>query len=116
MYKDKTILIIGGSGSWGQELTRQLLLREPKQIIIFSRGEILQIGMERKFNNKLIKYVIGDVRDQRAIDDVVPGVDYIFHLAALKHVPTCENQVFEAIQTNILGANNIIEAAIKYKT
>jgi UDP-N-acetylglucosamine 4,6-dehydratase len=115
MFKDQTILIIGGSGSWGNELTRQLLLREPKQIIIFSRGEILQIGMERRFNNKLVKYVIGDVRDQRAIDDIVPGVDYIFHLAALKHVPTCENQVFEAIQTNILGANNVIEAAIKYK-
>jgi UDP-N-acetylglucosamine 4,6-dehydratase len=115
MFKDKTILIVGGSGSWGQELTRQLLSREPKQIIIFSRGEILQIGMQRKFNNKLVRYIIGDVRDRRAVDDVVSGVDYIFHLAALKHVPTCENQVFEAIQTNILGANNIIEAAIKYK-
>jgi FlaA1/EpsC-like NDP-sugar epimerase len=116
MFQNKTIAIFGGSGSWGQELTRQLLFREPKQIIIFSRGEILQIGMERKFNNKTVKYVIGDVRDARAIDDVVAqGVDYIFHLAALKHVPTCENQPFEAIQTNILGINNVIEAAIKYK-
>jgi FlaA1/EpsC-like NDP-sugar epimerase len=115
MFKDSKILCVGGSGSWGQELTRQLLLRGPKQIIIFSRGEILQISMQRKFNNNLVKYVIGDVRDQRAVDDIVPGVDYIFHLAALKHVPTCENQVFEAIQTNILGANNVIEAAIKYK-
>lgn len=115
MFKGSTILLAGGSGSWGNELTRQLLLREPKQIIIFSRGEILQIGMERKFNNKLVKYIIGDVRDQRAVDDVVSGVDYIFHLAALKHVPTCENQVFEAIQTNIIGANNVIEAAIRHK-
>lgn len=108
--------ICGGSGSWGQELTKQLLLQNPKQIIIFSRGEILQIGMERKFNNKIVKYVIGDVRDVHAVNDVVSqGIDYIFYLAALKHVPTCENYPFEAIQTNILGIRNVIEAAIKYK-
>ena len=116
MYKDKTILVVGGSGSWGNELTKQLLIKEPKQIIIFSRGEILQIGMERKFNNKFVKYVIGDVRDVHAVNDVVShGIDYIFYLAALKHVPTCENMPFEAIQTNILGIRNVIEAAIKYK-
>lgn len=116
MFSGKTILIVGGSGSWGNELTKQLLLQSPKQIIIFSRGEILQIGMERKFNNKVVKYVIGDVRDMHAVNDVVSqGVDYIFYLAALKHVPTCENMPFEAIQTNILGIHNVIEAAIKYK-
>jgi FlaA1/EpsC-like NDP-sugar epimerase len=72
--------------------------------------------MERRFNNKTLKYVIGDVRDMHAVNDVVSqGVDYIFHLAALKHVPTCENMPFEAIQTNILGIHNVIEAAIKYK-
>ncbi len=115
MFKGATIALMGGSGSWGQELTRQLIPYEPKQIIIFSRGEILQIGMERKFNNKLVKYVIGDVRDREAVEDVIRGVDYVFHLAALKHVPTCENMPFEAIQTNILGVRNVIEAAIKYK-
>lgn len=109
-------MLCGGSGSWGQELTKQLLLQSPKQIIIFSRGEILQIGMERKFNDKVVKYVIGDVRDTHAVNDVVSqGIDFIFYLAALKHVPTCENMPFEAIQTNILGIHNVIEAAIKYK-
>lgn len=115
IYEGRTILLVGGSGSWGQEITRQLLTKNPRQIIIFSRGEILQISMERKFNNKVVKYVIGDVRDARAVDDVMSGVDYVFHLAALKHVPTCDNYPFEAIQTNILGINNVIEAAIKHK-
>jgi FlaA1/EpsC-like NDP-sugar epimerase len=120
-FKDSTICITGGSGSWGQELTRQLLEPKPlyhipKKIIIFSRGEISQVAMQRKFNDKRIEYVIGDIRDAQAVDAVVSrGVDYIFHLAALKHVPICENQPNEAIKTNIIGTQNIIEAALKYK-
>jgi UDP-N-acetylglucosamine 4,6-dehydratase/5-epimerase len=116
MFENKIILIVGGSGSWGQELTKQLLLFNPKKIIIFSRGEILQIGMERKFNNKKIKFVIGDVRDKKTINDIISqNIDFIYYLAALKHIPTCENFPHEAIQTNILGISNAIEAAIKYK-
>jgi FlaA1/EpsC-like NDP-sugar epimerase len=115
MFKDKTILISGGSGSWGRELTKQLLAKEPREIIIFSRGEISQVDMERTFNNPLIRYVIGDVRDKEAIDRVMEGTDFVFQLAALKHVPICENQPREAIKTNILGTLNLIDSAIKHK-
>ena len=116
MFKNKIILITGGSGSWGRELTRQFLKKEPKQIIIFSRGEISQVDMERTFDNKVIKYVIGDIRDPKAVDMVMAlNIDYVFQLAALKHVPICENQPREAIYTNIFGIINLIDAAIKYK-
>lgn len=115
MFKNKTILITGGSGSWGNELTNQLLEKEPKQIIIFSRGELAQVNMERKFNNNKIKFIIGDVRDFNAINNACKGVDYIFHLAALKHVPVCENHPQEAIKTNIDGTTNLINAAINNK-
>jgi UDP-N-acetylglucosamine 4,6-dehydratase len=115
IYKDATVLISGGSGSWGKELTRQLLLKNPKEIIIFSRGEISQVDMARSFTDSRIKYIIGDVRDKEAIEGVMHGVDYVFQLAALKHVPICENQPREAIKTNILGTWNLIDAAIKHK-
>jgi FlaA1/EpsC-like NDP-sugar epimerase len=100
------ILITGGSGSWGRELTKQLLERNPAKITIFSRGEISQVDMERKFNNPVLDFVIGDVRDQDAVEKVMKGIDYVFHLAALKHVPICENLPYEAIQTNITGTRN----------
>jgi FlaA1/EpsC-like NDP-sugar epimerase len=115
MFKDQTILVSGGSGSWGRELTKQLIEKKPKEIIIFSRGEISQVDMERTFNNSLVKYIIGDVRDKEAIDSAMRGVDYVFQLAALKHVPICENQPREAIKTNIIGTLNLIDAAIKHK-
>ena len=115
MFKNKIILITGGSGSWGRELARQLLEKNPKQIIIFSRGEISQVDMNRNFNNLIIKYVIGDIRDKEAVNSVMQGVDYVFQLAALKHVPICENQPLEAIKTNIIGMINIIDSAIRYK-
>ena len=116
MFKDQTILISGGSGSWGRELTRQLLEKDPKKIIIFSRGEIAQVDMCRKFNDDRIQYVIGDVRDAVEVNAAFAmGIDYVFQLAALKHVPICENQPREAIKTNILGTINLIDAAIKYK-
>jgi FlaA1/EpsC-like NDP-sugar epimerase len=79
MFKDRTILIDGGSGSWGNELTQQLLNREAKKIIIYSRGEIAQVAMQRKFNNPSIEYVIGDIRDADAVDKVCKDIDYIFH-------------------------------------
>ena len=116
MYKDKVVCISGGTGSWGQELTRQLLEKQPKRIIIFSRGEIAQVATQRMFKDTRIECVIGDIRDKEALDGVfAKGVDYVFHLAALKHVPICENQPDEAIKTNIQGTRNLIQAAIRYK-
>ena len=116
MFKNKSIIITGGTGSWGNELTKQLLKKNPKRIIILSRGELAQVNMQRKFNDNRIEYVIGDVRDAVAVDRLFSrGVDCVFHLAALKHVPVCENQPQEAIKTNIDGTINIINAAIKNK-
>jgi FlaA1/EpsC-like NDP-sugar epimerase len=115
MFKDKRILISGGSGSWGRELTKQLLEMDPEKIIIFSRGELAQVEMQRSFNGSQIEYIIGDVRDADAVDRLFNrGIDIVFHLAALKHVPVCENQPQEAIKTNINGTTNLINAAVKY--
>lgn len=113
IFTGATILGTGMSGSWGRELTRQLLEFKPKKIIIFSRGEISQVDMQRQFNNPLLEFVIGDVRDAKAVDMVFcRNIDYVFHLASLKHVPICENQPWEAIQTNIIGTMNVINASI----
>lgn len=113
MYKDKTILITGGTGSWGHVLTSRLLLQDPKEIRIFSRSELSQVYMAREFSNPKIKFIIGDVRNREALDLAMKDVDYVFHLAALKHVPICEEQPNEAILTNIDGTKNVIHAAIK---
>ncbi len=116
MFKDKIILITGGSGSWGNELTKQLLDKSPKMIIIYSRGELAQVNMQRKFNDSRIEYVIGDIRDSGAVDRLFRrGIDIVFHLAALKHVPVCENQPQEACKTNINGTSHLINAAVRYK-
>lgn len=115
IIKGSRILIPGGSGSWGRELTRQLIGKEPKEIVIFSRGEISQVDMERTFNNPLLKFVIGDIRDTAAVDRAMKGVDIVFQLAALKHVPICENQPSEAVFTNIAGMANLIDSAVKHK-
>ncbi|MGH4138374.1 SDR family NAD(P)-dependent oxidoreductase [Clostridium sp.] len=113
MFEGKTILITGGTGSWGNELTTQLLQMNPKQIIIYSRSELNQVNMERKFNNPKLKFIIGDIRDYESIKQATKDVEYIFHLAALKHVPICEQQPEEAIKTNITGVKNLISAAIE---
>lgn len=113
MFNNSTILITGATGSWGQTLTRLLLEEyEPKQIIAYSRGELAQVMMKREFTDSRIRYVIGDVRDYEALNRATKGVDYIFHLAALKHVPICEENVQEAIKTNIHGTTNIVNAAL----
>ena len=114
-FKDKVILITGGTGSWGHELTNQLLEKNPKKIIIYSRSELGQVNMLRKINNQKVKFVIGDIRDREQLTNASKGVDYIFHLAALKHVPICEEQPEEAIKTNILGVQNVIAAAKENK-
>lgn len=116
MFNGSRILITGGTGSWGQTLTRLLLESyDVQEIICFSRGELQQVLMQRKFNNKKIKFIIGDVRDFDAVKFASKNVDYIFHLAALKHVPICEDHPQEAIKTNITGTTNVVNAAIENK-
>lgn len=125
-FKNTHVLITGGTGSWGRALTEKLMdlgpLLSPRKITIFSRGELNQVNMQRQFGDGTswngrgtptkIEYVIGDVRDYAAVERVTRGVDYIFHLAALKHVPICEDHPQEAIKTNIDGTTNIVNAAI----
>jgi FlaA1/EpsC-like NDP-sugar epimerase len=112
VFENKTVLITGGTGSWGNELTKQLLKKNPKELRIYSRGELQQVTMQRLFKNDKLRFIIGDIRDMKRLDEACKGVDYIFHLAALKHVPICEEQPYEAIKTNIEGTKNLIDAAI----
>ncbi|MFC7371826.1 polysaccharide biosynthesis protein [Fictibacillus iocasae] len=115
MY-NSTILITGGTGSWGHELVKQLLQKRPKEIRIFSRNEASQVAMQRMFDkDNILKFVIGDIRDKEAVTKASANVDYVYHLAALKHVPICEHQPYEALKTNIVGTQNVIEAAIENK-
>lgn len=112
MFDNKKILITGGTGSWGQMLTTMLLESyDPEKIICFSRGELAQVLMRRKFENKKIKFVIGDVRDYHAVKDVMQGVDYVFHLAAIKHVDVCEQNPQEVVKTIVDGTINVARAA-----
>ncbi|HEY0828107.1 MAG TPA: polysaccharide biosynthesis protein, partial [Bacilli bacterium] len=113
MFLDKKILVTGGSGSWGNELVRQLLPQKPGEIVIFSRNECSQVEMERAFEDHRLSFCIGDIRDKEALVRACEGVDYVFHLAALKHVPVCEEQPYEALKTNVMGTHNVIEAAIE---
>lgn len=116
MFDNSRILITGATGSWGTTLCRLLLNRyEVKEIVCFSRGELEQVVMRRNFPNPKLRFVIGDVRDYDAVLKASLGIDYIFHLAALKHVPLCEDNVEEAIKTNINGTLNVVKAAIANK-
>ena len=117
IFKDKKILITGGTGSWGNELVRQLIYNHnPKEIRIFSRGEHKQVEMRHKyFHAKNLRFIIGDVRDLLAVELAMSGVDMVFNLAALKHVPVCEENAWEAIQTNVYGVHNVIVAAMKHE-
>ena len=114
MFKDKVLLITGGTGSFGNAVLKRFLESDLKEIRIFSRDEKKQEDMRIKYNNEMIKFYIGDVRDYRSIEDAMDGVDYIFHAAALKQVPSCEFFPVQAVQTNILGTNNVLEAAINH--
>ena len=114
MFKDKVLLITGGTGSFGNAVLKRFLESDLKEIRIFSRDEKKQEDMRIKYNNEKIKFYIGDVRDYRSIEDAMDGVDYIFHAAALKQVPSCEFFPVQAVQTNILGTNNVLEAAINH--
>ena len=114
MFNNKIIFITGGTGSWGNEIVSQLLKKfEPREIRIYSRNEFKQVEMQHNFdNNPILKFIIGDVRDKNTLGLKMKNVDYIFHLAALKHVPVCEKNCWEAILTNIFGTQNVIECAI----
>jgi len=113
-FKDKTILITGGTGSFGHAFVQMLLEhKRPKKVIILSRDEMKQYEMRKKLNDPCIRYFIGDVRDADRLHRAFHGVDIIIHAAALKIVPTAEYNPFEAIKTNILGAENVINLAIE---
>ena len=113
-FKDKTLLITGGTGSFGNAVLKSLLDAGLKEIRVFSRDEKKQDDMRKRLNHPLVKFYIGDVRDSGAVDQVVKGVDFIFHAAALKQVPSCEFFPVEAVKTNILGAENVMVAAEKF--
>lgn len=113
-FKNKTLLITGGTGSFGNAVCEGLLGAGLNEIRIFSRDEKKQDDMRKRLNNPLVKFYIGDVRDSGAVDQVVKGVDYVFHAAALKQVPSCEFFPIEAVKTNVLGAENVMVSAQKY--
>jgi len=112
MFLNKTLMITGGTGSFGNAVLSRFLKTEVKEIRIFSRDEKKQEDMRISFNNDKLKFYIGDVRNYNSISDAMKGVDYVFHAAALKQVPSCEFYPMEAVQTNILGAENVMNAAI----
>lgn len=114
MFNGKRIFVSGATGSWGQTLIKMLLSKyNPAEIICFSRGELQQVLMQRKFQDARLKFVVGDVRDYEAVRFAMRDVNIVFHLAALKHVPICEEHPQEAIKTNITGTTNIVNAAIE---
>ncbi|MCG7563578.1 MULTISPECIES: UDP-N-acetylglucosamine 4,6-dehydratase (inverting) [Pseudoalteromonas] len=113
MFDNKTILITGGTGSFGKKYVKTLLTRyKPKKIIVFSRDELKQFEMQQIFNDPCMRYFIGDVRDKSRLYRAMQGVDYVIHAAALKQVPAAEYNPMECIKTNINGAENVIEAAL----
>ncbi len=113
-YKGKTVLITGGTGSWGTELVSQILPHRPAEIRIYSRGEAQQVMSKRRFeNHPALRYIVGDVRDHTRLDLAMSGVNLVFHLAALKHVPVCEENPWETVLTNVTGTQNVINAAIR---
>lgn len=113
MFNNKKILVTGGTGSWGHELVRQLLTHHPKEVCIFSRNESSQFAMKQEFdNNPILRFIIGDIKEKETLIEACQDVDYIYHLAALKHVPVCEDQPIEALKTNVIGTQNVIDAAI----
>lgn len=117
MFNNKIIFVTGGTGSWGHELVKQLIEnQDPKEIRIYSRGEHKQVEMKREFgNNPKLRFMIGDIRDKNILGLAMKGADFVFHLAALKHVPVCEENSWEAVLTNIVGTQNVIECAMQNK-
>ncbi|MDK7680715.1 polysaccharide biosynthesis protein [Bacteroides fragilis] len=114
LFKDKVLLITGGTGSFGNAVLRRFLDSDIKEIRIFSRDEKKQDDMRHHLQNPKVKFYIGDVRDKRSVDGVMDGVDYVFHAAALKQVPSCEFFPIQAVRTNVLGTENVLDSAIMY--
>lgn len=115
MFREKTIIITGGTGSFGNAVLRRFLNTNVKEIRIFSRDEKKQDDMRKLYNNPKIKFHIGDVRDYESVLNAMIGVDYVFHAAALKQVPSCEFFPIQAVKTNVLGAENVLRATIANK-
>jgi len=113
MFRDKTLMITGGTGSFGNAVVKKFLKSDIKEIRIFSRDEKKQDDMRNSFNSPKLKFYIGDVRDAQSVMAAMRGVDFIFHAAALKQVPSCEFHPLEAVKTNVLGTENVLEAAIQ---
>ena len=112
MFKNKTLLITGGTGSFGNAVLDKFIESNIAEIRIFSRDEKKQDDMRRKYKNSKLKFHIGDVRNKDSIDNAMKGVDFVFHAAALKQVPSCEFHPMEAVRTNILGTNNVVDVAV----
>ena len=115
MFKDKILMITGGTGSFGNKVLKRFLPTDVSEIRIFSRDEKKQEDMRTELNSPKLKFYIGDVRDYDSIHQAMKGVNYVFHAAALKQVPSCEFYPFEAVRTNVLGAENVMTAAIANK-
>lgn len=115
MFKDKILLITGGTGSFGKAVLDRFLDTDVKEIRIFSRDEKKQEDMRRVYKNNKLKFYIGDVRDYNSIDYALKGVDYVFHAAALKQVPSCEFYPMQAVHTNIMGTENVLNACVSNK-
>ncbi|HHR4630663.1 TPA: polysaccharide biosynthesis protein, partial [Salmonella enterica] len=115
MFKNSTLLITGGTGSFGNAILNRFLETDIKEIRIFSRDEKKQDDMRKKYASSKLKFYIGDVRDYNSILAATRGVDFIYHAAALKQVPSCEFYPMEAVKTNIIGTDNVLEAAIANK-
>lgn len=115
MFKGKTLLITGGTGSFGNAVMERFLHTDIKEIRIFSRDEKKQDDMRKYYNNEKLSFHIGDVKDKDSVLDAMYGVDYVFHAAALKQVPSCEFFPMEAVKTNIIGTENVLDAAIRRK-
>ena len=114
MFKNKNLLITGGTGSFGNTILNRFIESEINEIRVFSRDEKKQDKMRHKYKNDKIKFYIGDVRDKRSVDNAMVGVDYVFHAAALKQVPSCEFFPIQAVHTNILGTENVLDSAITF--
>jgi UDP-N-acetylglucosamine 4,6-dehydratase/5-epimerase len=112
MFKNKSLLITGGTGSFGNAVLRRFLDSDIGEIRIFSRDEKKQDDMRRVYTHEKLKFYIGDVRDRQSVADAMHGVDFVYHAAALKQVPSCEFHPMEAVKTNVLGTENVLEAAI----
>lgn len=114
MFSNKTLLITGGTGSFGNAVMERFLNTDVKEIRIFSRDEKKQDDMRKKYHHEKLKFYIGDVRDLSSVKNAMYGVDYVFHAAALKQVPSCEFFPLEAVKTNVLGTDNVLTASIEY--